>query len=88
MSEFPPSSLRPLIEEVFELLKSRNETISVAETVRSLEVVTGSYIDFMQAAGGLISACLLVSPGASAIYKGGVTVLCYPTFSPNHINSL
>lgn len=41
----------------------------------------------MQAAGGLISACLLVSPGASAIYKGGVTVLCYPTFSPNHINS-
>lgn len=45
MSEFPPSSLRPLIEEVFELLKSRNETISVAETVRSLEVVTGSYVD-------------------------------------------
>ncbi|EAU29820.1 predicted protein [Aspergillus terreus NIH2624] len=37
MSEFPPSSLRPLIEEVFELLKSRNETISVAETVYTLE---------------------------------------------------
>ncbi|KAF9886146.1 hypothetical protein FE257_011971 [Aspergillus nanangensis] len=57
MSEFPPASLRPLIQEVFELLKSRNETISVAET----------------AAGGLISACLLSTPGASSIYKGGLT---------------
>ncbi|KAG2411778.1 hypothetical protein HFD88_009334 [Aspergillus terreus] len=75
MSEFPPSSLRPLIEEVYELLKSRNETISVAET----------------AAGGLISACLLVSPGASAIYKGGVTVytlesrLVYAGWTPAHL---
>ncbi|KAB8234411.1 CinA family protein [Aspergillus alliaceus] len=37
MSDFPPSSLRPLILEVFELLKSRKETISVAETVYTLE---------------------------------------------------
>ncbi|KAJ5110688.1 competence/damage-inducible protein CinA [Penicillium argentinense] len=58
MAEFPPASLQPLIQEVFDLLKARNETISVAET----------------AAGGLISACLLSAPGASAIYKGGLTV--------------
>ncbi|KAJ5713340.1 uncharacterized protein N7483_010521 [Penicillium malachiteum] len=58
MAEFPPPSLQPLIQEVFDLLKARNETISVAET----------------AAGGLISACLISAPGASAIYKGGLTV--------------
>lgn len=33
MSEFPPASLRPLIEEIFDLLRARKETISVAETV-------------------------------------------------------
>ncbi|KAJ5679900.1 competence/damage-inducible protein CinA [Penicillium macrosclerotiorum] len=58
MAEFPPPSLQPVIQEVFDLLKSRNETISVAET----------------AAGGLISACLISAPGASAIYRGGLTV--------------
>lgn len=31
---FPPRSLVPLVEEVAELLKGRNETVSVAETVR------------------------------------------------------
>lgn len=30
---FPPSSLRPLIEEVTTRLKERKETVSVAETV-------------------------------------------------------
>ncbi|KAI9367736.1 hypothetical protein BJX61DRAFT_527097 [Aspergillus egyptiacus] len=58
MAEFPPPSLQPLAQEVFDLLKSRNETVSIAET----------------AAGGLISACLLSIPGSSAIYKGGLTV--------------
>ncbi|THC91242.1 hypothetical protein EYZ11_009300 [Aspergillus tanneri] len=58
MSEFPPSSLRPLIAEVFDLLRSREESVSVAET----------------AAGGLLSACLLSMPGASSIYRGGLTV--------------
>ncbi|KAK1141340.1 hypothetical protein N8T08_009131 [Aspergillus melleus] len=58
MSEFPPASLQPLIQEVFDLLVSRKETVSVAET----------------AAGGLISACLLSTPGASSIYKGGLTI--------------
>jgi hypothetical protein len=33
-SEFPPASIRPLVEEVAALLKERKETISVAETVR------------------------------------------------------
>ncbi|KAI9927371.1 hypothetical protein ASPWEDRAFT_629899 [Aspergillus wentii DTO 134E9] len=57
-SEFPPSTLRPLIQEVAELLKVRKETISVAET----------------AAGGIVSASLLSGPGASAVYKGGLTL--------------
>ena len=33
MADFPPQSLQPLVDEVFQLLKARNETISVAETV-------------------------------------------------------
>lgn len=33
MAEFPPPSLAPLAQEVVDLLKARNETVSVAETV-------------------------------------------------------
>lgn len=55
---FPPPDLKQAAEEVAALLRERKETISVAET----------------AAGGLISAALLSTPGASAIYKGGLTV--------------
>ncbi|KAJ7809571.1 competence/damage-inducible protein-like protein cinA [Mycena olivaceomarginata] len=47
--QLPPPALRTIANEVGELLKSRQETISVAET----------------AAGGLISATLLSVPGAS-----------------------
>ena len=54
----PPEPLKAIVEEVASLLKVRKETISVAET----------------AAGGLISAALLATPGASAFYKGGLTV--------------
>ncbi|KAI4098303.1 MAG: hypothetical protein L6R37_006563 [Teloschistes peruensis] len=57
-SAFPPSSLRPILQEVARLLVSRNETISVAET----------------AAGGIISASLLSVPGASKFYRGGLTL--------------
>jgi hypothetical protein len=57
-ARFPPEPLNAIAEEVASLLLSRNETISVAET----------------AAGGLISAALLSTPGASALSKGGVTV--------------
>ncbi|KAF5862862.1 hypothetical protein ETB97_011102 [Aspergillus alliaceus] len=77
MSDFPPSSLRPLILEVFELLKSRKETISVAET----------------AAGGLISASLLSVSGASAVYKGGLTVytlesrITFAGWTPAHLEN-
>jgi len=53
-----PSNLKAIAGEVAALLKQRKETISVAET----------------AAGGLISAALLATPGASGIYKGGLTV--------------
>ena len=55
---FPPPELKQAAEEVAALLRERKETISVAET----------------AAGGLISAALLSTPGASVFYKGGLTV--------------
>ncbi|KEF61969.1 uncharacterized protein A1O9_03541 [Exophiala aquamarina CBS 119918] len=58
MSEFPPPALREAAEEVAAILRERKETISVAET----------------AAGGLVSAALLATPGASKIYKGGLTL--------------
>lgn len=63
VSDFPPSALRPILEEVTALLKSRGETISVAET----------------AAGGLISSSLLSGPGASKIYQGGLTLYTLPS---------
>ena len=50
---FPPLALKKAAEDVASLLKERKETISVAET----------------AAGGLISAALLSTAGASKIYK-------------------
>ena len=58
MSDFPPPALRQAAEDVASLLRERKETISVAET----------------AAGGLVSAALLSTPGASRIYKGGLTL--------------
>jgi len=58
MAAFPPPALREAAEEVAALLRERKETISVAET----------------AAGGLVSAALLATPGASKIYKGGLTL--------------
>jgi nicotinamide mononucleotide (NMN) deamidase PncC len=57
-TEFPPPALKAAALELATVLKERNETISVAET----------------AAGGLISASLLATPGASKIYKGGAMV--------------
>jgi len=56
--EFPPEQLRRIVTEVTSLLKEREETISVAET----------------AAGGLISSAILSTPGASKIYRGGLTL--------------
>ncbi|CAD6571996.1 MAG: hypothetical protein CYPHOPRED_004683 [Cyphobasidiales sp. Tagirdzhanova-0007] len=53
-----PSQLKDLAHEVAGLLKDRKQTISVAET----------------AAGGLISASILSYPGASKIYRGGLTL--------------
>lgn len=58
MAEFPPPALKQAAEAVAKLLRERNETISVAET----------------ASGGLISAALLATPGASKVYKGGATL--------------
>src|SRR6202163_1239527 len=50
--------LLPRAEKIAALLKSRNETIAVAES----------------SAGGLISAALLSVPGASAYFVGGAVV--------------
>ncbi|MCJ1397856.1 hypothetical protein MMC11_001052 [Xylographa trunciseda] len=58
MAEFPPSSMREIVLEVAALLRDKAETISVAET----------------AAGGIISAAMLSTPGASKFYKGGLTL--------------
>lgn len=56
--EFPPPALAAAAASLSSLLHTRNETISVAET----------------AAGGLISAALLATPGASRLYQGGATL--------------
>ncbi|KAH8813226.1 hypothetical protein F5884DRAFT_787783 [Xylogone sp. PMI_703] len=56
--EFPPTKVIDIVNEVSSLLKERKETVSVAET----------------AAGGIISAALLSTPGASSFYKGGLTL--------------
>ncbi|KAG7004473.1 protein disulfide-isomerase [Physcia stellaris] len=55
---FPPAAVQSILSEVTGLLKQRKETISIAET----------------AAGGIISASLLSTPGASSFYKGGLTL--------------
>ncbi|MCJ1446586.1 MAG: hypothetical protein MMC23_007091 [Stictis urceolatum] len=62
-SEFPPPSLKTLAAEVSVLLKSRSETVCIAET----------------AAGGLISSTLLSLPGASKFYAGGLTLYTLPS---------
>lgn len=58
MSEFPTPALAAAASSLATLLRSRDETIAVAET----------------AAGGIISAALLAQPGASRIFKGGATL--------------
>ena len=60
---FPPAELREILHQVTTLLKDRKETISIAET----------------AAGGLISSSILSTPGASGIYKGGLTLYTLPS---------
>lgn len=60
---FPPPGVTNIVAEVSAILKSRKETISVAET----------------AAGGIISSSLLSQPGASSIYKGGLTLYTLPS---------
>ena len=62
-AEFPPPEVRDILQQVTSLLKDRNESISVAET----------------AAGGLISSSILSTPGASGIYKGGLTLYTLPS---------
>lgn len=63
VSTFPPADLQLVLLQVISLLKARGETVSVAET----------------AAGGIISASILSQPGASAIYKGGLTLYTLPS---------
>lgn len=42
--EFPPRSVRPIVNEVVALLKERHETVSVAETVRILCFLSNSLL--------------------------------------------
>ncbi|KAI7223693.1 hypothetical protein KC333_g276 [Hortaea werneckii] len=62
-TDFPPAEVRQILHEVTTLLKDRGETVSIAET----------------AAGGLISSSILSTPGASQIYKGGLTLYTLPS---------
>ena len=55
-------TLLPLAARTAQLLKDRNETVSVAES----------------SAGGLIAASLLAIPGASAYFKAGAVVYTRP----------
>lgn len=74
---FPPPALAPLLTDVTDLLKSRNETVAVAET----------------AAGGLISASILSVPGTSKIYRGGLTLytlesrIAFAGWTPDHLKT-
>jgi PncC family amidohydrolase len=61
--DFPPTEIREILDEVTSLLKTRKESVSVAET----------------AAGGLISSTLLSAPGASTYYSGGLTLYTLPS---------
>lgn len=76
-TDFPPTAIQALASEISALLKERSETISVAET----------------AGGGLVSSSLLSTPGASRIYKGGLTLytlesrLCYAGWTPETISA-
>lgn len=62
-ASFPPPELLQIVTEISSILKSRKESIAVAET----------------AAGGLISSTILSQPGASSIYKGGLTLYTLPS---------
>ncbi|KXJ86780.1 hypothetical protein Micbo1qcDRAFT_168274 [Microdochium bolleyi] len=76
-SAFPPPKVRAVAAEVVALLKERKETVSVAET----------------AAGGIISASLLAQPGASKVYRGGLTLytlesrLAFAGWTQSHIDA-
>ncbi|KAK4997593.1 hypothetical protein LTR66_003006 [Elasticomyces elasticus] len=76
-SDFPPAAVREIVKEVTDLLQQRGETVSIAET----------------AAGGIISSSILSTPGASRIYKGGLTLytlesrLSYAGWTPQTISA-
>ncbi|KAL9073877.1 MAG: hypothetical protein Q9161_002709 [Pseudevernia consocians] len=76
-SSFPPPALREIASQVSTLLREHSETVCVAET----------------AAGGLISASLLSTPGASKIYKGGLTLytlesrIAFAGWTQDHLKS-
>lgn len=55
MSSFPPSTFSPILKRISTALVDQKATVAIAETT----------------SGGLISAALLSTPGASAWYKGG-----------------
>ncbi|CAF9933592.1 hypothetical protein IMSHALPRED_009412 [Imshaugia aleurites] len=76
-SGFPPPAVHEIVSQVSTLLKERSESVCVAET----------------AAGGLISASLLSTPGASKIFKGGLTLytlesrIAFAGWTQDHVKS-
>ena len=80
MSTFPPPQLKAIASEVATLLKARQETVCVVETVShapfrlpSLQLYPNANPP-VQACGGLLSSSLLSLPGASNYYRGGLTL--------------
>lgn len=56
--EFPPTEIKALVEEIADVLRSKNQTLAISEA----------------ACGGLLSAYLISVPGASDFYIGGKLV--------------
>lgn len=56
--EFPPSEIKALVEDIAQILRSKNQTLAISEA----------------ACGGLLSAYLISVPGASDFYIGGKLV--------------
>lgn len=81
---FPPAELHDILAQVTTLLKDRKESISIAETAAGastpINIVAETPADsLLFRAGGLISSSILSTPGASSIYKGGLTLYTLPS---------
>ncbi|TVY87215.1 CinA-like protein [Lachnellula willkommii] len=73
--EFPPEKIRSIAAEVASLLKERKESVCVAETVCFWPLLHSLYPKAEKASMDLLTLGLAgCTPGASGIYKGGLTL--------------